>query len=99
MRPKSIKIYTNRTHILGFEEADDVPVTQEITLLEEDWDSTGTANLSLRFVKFQNVTSLVLFIVDGDGGGDKVRVDRLRIIGETGEKRNPGKLEKIEHDH
>jgi hypothetical protein len=53
----------------------------------------------LRFVKFQNVTSLVLFIVDGDGGGDKVRVDRLRIIGETGEKRNPGKLEKIEHDH
>lgn len=99
MRPKTVKIYPNRTHILGFEEADDIPVTQEITLSKDDWDSTGTANISLRFVKFQNVTSLVLFVVDGDGEGDKVRVDRFRIIGETGEKRDPGKLEKVDHDH
>lgn len=53
----------------------------------------------MRFVKFQNVTSLVLFVVDGEGEGEKVRVDRVRIIGETGEKRDPGKLEKIDHDH
>jgi len=99
MRPKTIHIYTNRAHILGFEEADDIPATQFITLSKSDWDSTGTATLSLRFVKFQNVTSLVLFVVDGDGDGEKVRVDRIRVIGETGEKRDPGKLEKIDHDH
>jgi hypothetical protein len=95
MRPKTIQIYSNRPHILGFEEADDITAAQSITLSAKDWDSTGTANISLRFVKFQNVTSLVLFIVDGDGEGDKCRVDRLRIIGETGEKRELGKLEKI----
>ena len=98
MRPKTIQIYINRAHILGFEEADDIPATQAITLEEKDWDSTGTATVPLRFVKFQNVSSLVIFIVDGDGEGDRVRVDRLRIIGETGEKRD-GKIEKVgDHD-
>jgi hypothetical protein len=92
-------MYSNRPHILGFEEADDIPATQSITLSSEDWDSTGTATISMRFVKFQNVTSLVLFIVDGDGDGDRVRVDRVRIIGETGEKRELGKLEKIGDEH
>jgi len=95
MRPKTINVYSNRSHILGFEEADDIPATQTVTLSADDWDSTGTANISLRFVRFQNVTSLVIFVVDGDGEGERVRVDRLRIIGESGEKRELGKLEKI----
>ncbi|CAG8957771.1 hypothetical protein HYFRA_00000109 [Hymenoscyphus fraxineus] len=95
MRPKTLQIYTNRPHILGFEEADDTPITQSITLSENDWDATGTATIPLRFVKFQNVTSLVIFIVDGDGEGERVRIDRLRLIGESGEKRDQGKLEKV----
>ncbi|KAF7878850.1 hypothetical protein EAF04_000053 [Stromatinia cepivora] len=99
MRPKTIQIYPNRAHIVGFDEAEDLPSTQTITLEAKDWDSTGTATLSLRFVKFQNVTSLVFFVVDGDGDGEKVRIDRIRIIGETGEKRDPGKLEKIDDGH
>ena len=96
MRPRTIQIYSNRSHILGFEEAEDILPTQKITLETEDWDQkTGTAKIDLRFVKFQNVTSLVLFMVDGDGDGDVVRIDRVRIIGETGEKRELGKLEKV----
>lgn len=99
MRPKTIQIYSNRAHVLGFEEAEDIPATQSITLGPRDWDAkTGTAKIELRFVKFQNVTSLVVFVVDGDGDGEKVRLDRLRIIGETGEKRDPGKLEKVKDD-
>jgi hypothetical protein len=95
MRPKTIKLFTNRPHILGFDEADDVPATQTIEISSTDWDNTGTATIPLRFVKFQNITSLVLYIVDGDGDGERCRIDRLRIIGETGEKRELGKLEKI----
>ena len=96
MRPKTIQVYSNRAHVLGFDEAEDVPATQSITLRPQDWDEkSGTAKVELRFVKFQNVTSLVIFIVDGEGSGEKVRVDRIRIIGETGEKRELGKLEKI----
>lgn len=96
MRPKTIQLYSNRAQVLGFEEAEDVPATQAITLEAQDWDEkTGTAKIELRFVKFQNVSSLVIFVLDGDGKSEKVRIDRLRIIGETGEKRELGKLEKI----
>lgn len=99
MRPKTIKIYSNRAHNLGFEEADDIPPTQQIEIPAEAWnEETGTARLDLRFVKFQNVTSLVLFVVDGDGDSEKVRLDRVRIIGESGEKREMGKLEKVGDD-
>ena len=98
MRPKTIQIYSNRAHVLGFDEAEDLPATQSITLGPGDWDeATGTAKIELRFVKFQQVTSLVIFVVDGEGSSDKVRGDRLRIIGETGEKRD-GKIEKISQD-
>ncbi|KAI8632511.1 DUF1000-domain-containing protein [Xylariaceae sp. FL1651] len=95
MRPKTIKLFTNRPHNLGFDEADDIDPTQTIEIGEDDWNSNGTANLTLRFVRFQNITSLVIFIVDGDGDSEKVRLDRLRLIGESGEKREMGKLEKI----
>ncbi|KAJ2998100.1 hypothetical protein NUW58_g428 [Xylaria curta] len=95
MRPKTIKLFTNRPHNLGFDEADDIDPTQTIEIGEDDWNSNGTANLPLRFVRFQNITSLVIFVVDGDGDGDKVRLDRVRLIGESGEKREMGKLEKI----
>ncbi|CAL8577081.1 Thioredoxin-like protein 1 [Xanthoria parietina] len=96
MRPKTIQLYSNRAHVLGFEEADDVEPTQAITLQQEDWDTTtGTVKVDLRYVKFQNVSSLVLFVVDGEGDGERVRIDRLRVVGEKGSKRELGKLEKI----
>lgn len=99
VRPKTLKIYKNRAQILGFDEADDSPATQEVELSTHDWDmKTGTAKVDLRFVNFQNVTSLVIFVVDGDGEGDETRLDRIRIVGESGEKRDPGKLEKVGED-
>lgn len=97
-RPKVLKIFTNRPQILSFDNATDLPATQEITLEEKDWDTTtGTARVELRFVKFQNVSSLVIFVVESEGDNEKVRIDRIRVVGETGEKRD-GKIEKISQD-
>ena len=97
-RPKTIKVYVNRPQILSFDDADGTPPTQEITLSEKDWNpDTNTAKVDLRFVKFQNVTSLVLFIAESEGDNEKVRLDRIRIIGESGEKRD-GKIQKIEDE-
>ncbi|KAJ5467499.1 Thioredoxin [Penicillium sp. IBT 31633x] len=96
MRPKSLHIYKNTSHVLGFDEADGIPPVQKVEIQEGDWDAkTGTATVALRFVNFQNVTSLVVFFVDGDGDSEKLRVDRIRIIGEAGANRSMGKLEKI----
>lgn len=99
VRPKTIHIWTNRQHNLGFEEAEDIPATQTIELKDSDWDAqTATAKLELRFVKFQNIYSLVIFVADGDGDSEKTRIDRIRFVGDTGEKRAMGKLEKIGAD-
>ncbi|KAH6866996.1 uncharacterized protein J4E88_006727 [Alternaria novae-zelandiae] len=99
VRPKTIHVWTNRANNLGFEEAEDIPATQTIELKPSDWDEqTQTAKLELRFVKFQNVYSLVLFVADAEGDSEKTRIDRIRFVGETGEKREIGKLEKIGHD-
>lgn len=99
MRPKVIKLFTNRPHNLGFDDAEGETPTQMIELGEKDWDAkTSTANIPLRFVKFQNINSLVIFVESGDGQGEKTRIDRIRFIGETGEKREMGKLEKIGDD-
>jgi hypothetical protein len=37
----------------------------------------------LRF-RYQNISSLVIFVVDGDGDGDETRHDRVRLIGKGG---------------
>ncbi|KAL3456216.1 PITH domain-containing protein [Aspergillus heterothallicus] len=96
LRPKTIRLYTNNPHVLGFDEAEDITPVQTVELKAEDWDAkTGTAKIDLRFVKFQSVFSLNIFIVDNEGGSEKTRVDRVRIFGEAGEKREMGKLEKI----
>lgn len=98
MRPKVVKLFTNRPHNLGFEDAEGEAPTQLIELSEKDWNPDGTANIPLRFVKFQNITSLALFVESGDGEGEKTRIDRIRLIGETGGGGSTGKLEKIGDD-
>ncbi|ROV94586.1 hypothetical protein VPNG_09179 [Cytospora leucostoma] len=98
LRPKVVKLFTNRPHNLGFEDAEGEVPTQLIELSEKDWNSDNTANIPLRFVKFQNINSLVLFVESGDGEGEKTRIDRLRLIGEIGGGGSTGKLEKIGDD-
>ncbi|KAI5838964.1 PITH domain-containing protein [Morchella snyderi] len=94
-RPRRINIYSNTPNILSFDD-ERVP-TQSIELKSEDWDEkTGTIDVTMRFVKFQNVSSLTIFFVDVEReGAETVRVDRIRIIGESGEKKDMGKLEKV----
>lgn len=97
-RPKVIRIFINKPQILSFDDAENNLATQDVTLDEKDWDpKTNTAKIELRFVKFQNVYSLVIFVKESEGDNEKVRIDRIRIIGESGEKRD-GKIEKISHD-
>jgi hypothetical protein len=96
MRPKTLHLYSNRSTVLGFDEADGTPATQTLEIKPGDWDAkTGTAKVELRFVKFQNISSIVIFVADGDGDGEKTRIDRIRLFGDEGAKRDMGKLEKF----
>ena len=99
MRPKTIKLFANHPNNLGFEDATGgIEPTQSITLEVKDWDKeTGTAKIDLRYVRFQKISTLVLFVENGDGDGEKVRIDRIKLVGETGEKKG-GQVKKIEDE-
>ncbi|KAL7273208.1 Thioredoxin-like protein 1 [Rhizina undulata] len=96
-RPRTLKIWANSPQIISFEDGGSLEPTQIIELKPGDWDAkTGTIVLNTRFVRFQNIFSICIFFVDVEKEGcEKVRLDRIRLIGESGENREMGKLEKI----
>ncbi|RKP04537.1 PITH domain-containing protein, partial [Thamnocephalis sphaerospora] len=78
--PKTIKLYANQQS-LGFDEANDVGATQQIELTEADFAEDVT--VPLRFVKFQSVNNLVLFIESNqaDDEDTPTLLSRLIFIG------------------
>lgn len=97
-RPKVIKLFCNTHQILGFEEAEERQATQTIELTPQDWNADGTVAIPTKFVKFQNCSAVTIFFVDVEReGGEKVRVDRIRFVGEVmGEKVDMAKLKQEE---
>jgi hypothetical protein len=55
--PKTIKLYANKQN-MDFDDADSVQETQTLELQESDLD--GKSIINLRFVKFQNISSVVV---------------------------------------
>ncbi|KAM0437705.1 hypothetical protein ACHAPT_002070 [Fusarium lateritium] len=98
MRPGIIHLYINRPHNLDFSEADDTEPTQIIDIPAEDWNADGTVNVGLRFVKFTKTSTLIIYVQQGEGDGETVRLDRVKLIGEAGTKREMGKLQKVGED-
>lgn len=76
--PTTVHIHVNRCN-LGFEDIEDVEPTQTLELtaadLKEDADP-----IQLKFVKFQRVRSLTLFIED-NAGGDVSSLGGLKLMG------------------
>ncbi|PIK40995.1 hypothetical protein BSL78_22149 [Apostichopus japonicus] len=66
---------------LDFDKAERGEPTQTLELTKED--VVEDAIIPLKFVKFQNVQSVTLFIKDNLGGEDITRVDFLSFIGTT----------------
>ncbi|KAI7887494.1 DUF1000-domain-containing protein [Lichtheimia hyalospora FSU 10163] len=89
--PKTVKIYANR-QTLGFDDADSIKETQTLELEPKDFEDDAVVNL--RFVKFQNITSLVLFIVDNQEDEETTQIQQLIFIGSPIEATNMSNLSK-----
>ncbi|KAF9186544.1 Thioredoxin-like protein 1 [Haplosporangium sp. Z 767] len=94
--PRTIKLYVNKL-ALGFDETDSVEETQAIVLSEKDYEGNGL--IPLRFVKFQNVTSLIIFIEDNLGEEETTQIKQLMFIGSPLDSTDMSALKKVEHDH
>jgi len=96
-RPRIIKLFCNTHQILGFEDAEEREATQMIELKPEDWKD-GTAVVMTKFVKFQSCSAFTMFFVEAErSGAEKIRIDRIRVIGERmAEKMDMNKLKQQE---
>ncbi|KAK7015076.1 DUF1000-domain-containing protein [Favolaschia claudopus] len=82
--PKRVKLLVNRPAI-GFEDADgEEPEVAQILDLTED-DVKNGRPIPLRFVRFQGVNSLHIFVVSNQGGADETRIDAVDVLGMTQE--------------
>lgn len=71
--------------------------TQVISLTKEHYEGNGL--ISLRFVKFQSVNNVVLFVEDNLGGEDTTQIKQLLFIGNSIDGTDMTALKKIEHEH
>ncbi|KAK9459047.1 PITH domain-containing protein [Lipomyces oligophaga] len=94
-RPSKLKIWTNRPSILSFDDATSSPPVHEVDLPAPD--ENGWSVVKLRYVRFQQVYSVVLFF-EGDDEDDPIAINRIVFIGEKGEKLEMGKLQTHSHE-
>ncbi|KAG0255166.1 Thioredoxin-like protein 1 [Actinomortierella ambigua] len=95
--PKTIKLYANRV-TMGFDDADSVKETQILELAEKDYKENGGL-VSLRFVKFQSVSSITIFVVDNQEDEETTQIQELVFIGSSLDGTDMSALKKVEHDH
>jgi len=78
--PKDIKLVVNRRSI-GFEDVEDAqePICAQVLELPEREIREGN-RIPLRYVRFQAVNSLHIFVAS-NRGGDKTRIDALDVFG------------------
>eukprot|EP00242_Pyramimonas_sp_CCMP2087_P008373 CAMPEP_0198210662 /NCGR_PEP_ID=MMETSP1445-20131203/21465_1 /TAXON_ID=36898 /ORGANISM="Pyramimonas sp., Strain CCMP2087" /LENGTH=170 /DNA_ID=CAMNT_0043884783 /DNA_START=57 /DNA_END=569 /DNA_ORIENTATION=+ len=83
--PKSIKLFVNRES-LGFSEASSEPAVQEFDL---DFDKHCAGQpIELKFVKFQSVRSITIFIESNQDDEETTRLAHVSFIGSTVETTN-----------
>jgi len=79
--PKKLKLVINKKSV-GFEDVEDAEepaITQTLDLSQADV-SEGKS-VALRFVRFQSVNSLHIFVQSNQEGDDETRIDSIDIFG------------------
>jgi hypothetical protein len=78
--PTRILLFVNRDN-LGFEDVEDVDPTTVIELTSEDLKENAD-NTLLKFVQYQRVNSITMFVEDNNGG-DITALGGLKFFGKT----------------
>jgi hypothetical protein len=79
--PKTLRLFVNKVS-MGFTEAEDDTPVQELVLTPQNLKKDANPT-PLKFVKFQNVNSISIFVQDNQGNADNTVIDKLHLIGQT----------------
>jgi len=77
--PKDIKLFTNRPSI-GFEDVEDDKEASQIFSLTKD-DVKDGKKIPVKFVRFQSVNSLHIFVASNQDDEEETKIDSLNIFG------------------
>lgn len=77
--PKKIKIFINKSSI-GFEDVEDDAAAAQILDLTPENVANGE-RVQLRFVRFQKVNSIHIFVESNQGDADQTRIDSIEVFG------------------
>ena len=77
--PKTIKIFVNQPNAVDFDQGERMEGVQKLVL--DEADIVGEKLIPLRFVKFQNVSNIVFFVVDNQGGKEVTVINYIKLIG------------------
>ncbi|XP_055333878.1 thioredoxin-like protein 1 [Paramacrobiotus metropolitanus] len=91
--PKSVKLFTNLPRTLDFDQATGMDSVQELTLSHADL--SGEDPVPLKYVKFQNVQNLQIFIKDNQNGAETTRLDSLSLLGIPISATNMGDFKRV----
>ncbi|XP_071480233.1 thioredoxin-like protein 1 [Diadema antillarum] len=90
--PKEIKLFINLPNTMGFDQAERTSGTQELTITEEE---LAGEIIPLRFVKFQNVSNVTVFVKNNQGDEETTRIDYLGFIGARTNTTNMGEFKRV----
>lgn len=90
--PKTVKLFINQTAI-DFASAERSNCVQELKLTKDD--VAEDALIPLKYVKFQNVVSLTVFVKDNQGGEETSVIKYLGFIGQTREKSDMKEFKRV----
>lgn len=76
--PKTLKIFINQPRTIDFDMAESFTAVQDLVL---DPNDLAGNPVNLRYVKFQNVQNIQIFIKDNQSGGDVTQLDYIGFIG------------------
>ncbi|KAF4358532.1 hypothetical protein CsatB_028835 [Cannabis sativa] len=93
--PKTVKLFSNKEH-MGFSNVNDYPPSDTAVLSP---DSLTGKPVVLKYVKFQNVRSLTIFIEDNQSDSEVTKVQKICLYGTTVETTDMKGLKKIEDGH
>ncbi|CAN6286539.1 unnamed protein product [Urochloa humidicola] len=91
--PKTVKLFSNKEH-MGFSNVNDYPPSDTLDLSTDHLAESKPA--TLKYVKFQNVRSLTIFIEDNQSGSDVTKIHKIALYGTTVDTTNMKDLKKIE---
>lgn len=92
--PATVKVWANTTGTIAFEDA----AAGDGALHEAAVgapDANGWAEVQLRFVRFQSVGSLLIFL-DGDDEDESTAIQKIALVGSKGDSLQHAKIEKVE---